>query len=458
MYRFASEYLKKWKSIKRRKPLVIRGARQVGKTYLVRSFAGEHFDRLLEINFEQEPDIALLFSSNKPHKIIQLLELQFNIPISDGKTLIFLDEVQAAPEVLSSLRYFYEEIPEQYIIAAGSLLEFAFEETSFSMPVGRIEYLYLGPMQFEEFLLASGKDNLVSFLTNFNYQDSIPNPVHLQLVELMRAFFVTGGMPDPVSTYLETRSWQACESVKHSLFTTFQDDFNKYGRRVKNQRLQLLFKKIPLVVGNKFKYVNIDRQERAGDLAKALNLLCLAHLAYRVQHSSCTGIPLGATADAKKFKIIFPDVGIMSTVCGFNLLDYEKVEDVMLVNSGSICEQYIGQHLLFSQQFFREPELHYWVREKKGSSAEVDYVIGEGPRIVPVEVKAGKSGTLKSLQIFIEEKHPGICVRFNSEHPSFFKGLTTLPDRQKTVFRLLSLPLYMVGQTRRLIALAANDT
>jgi len=456
MYRFASEYLKKWKSSKRRKPLVIRGARQVGKTYLVRSFAGEYFDRLLEINFEQEPDIALLFSSNKPHKIIELLELQFNVPISNGKTLIFLDEVQAAPEVLGSLRYFYEEAPEQYIIAAGSLLEFAFEEPSFSMPVGRIEYLYLGPMQFEEFLIASGKDNLASFLSNFNYQDSIPKPIHLQLIELMRTFFVTGGMPEPVSTYLESHSWQECESVKYALFRTFQDDFNKYDRRVKNQRLQLLFKKIPLIVGNKFKYVNIDRHERAGDLAKALNLLCLAHLVYRVQHSSCTGIPIGATADARKFKTIFLDVGIMSTACGLNLLDYEKVEDVMLINSGSICEQYIGQHLLFSQQFFKEPELHYWVREKKGSSAEVDYVIAEGPRIVPVEVKAGKSGTLKSLQIFINEKSPDICIRFNSEPPSFFKGITILPDRQKTPFRLLSLPLYMAGQTRRLIDQAAN--
>ncbi|MBW2594464.1 MAG: AAA family ATPase [Deltaproteobacteria bacterium] len=457
MYRFASEYLKKWKSSKRRKPLVIRGARQVGKTYLVRSFAGEHFDRLLEINFEQEPDIALLFSSNKPHKIIELLELQFNIPISGGKTLIFLDEVQAAPEVLGSLRYFYEEVPEQHIIAAGSLLEFAFEEPSFPMPVGRIEYLYLGPMQFEEFLLASGKDKLVSFLGNFNYQDSILKPVHLQLIELMRTFFVTGGMPEPVSTYLESRSWRECESVKHALFRTFQDDFNKYGRRIKNRRLQLLFKKIPLVVGNKFKYVNIDRHERAGDLAKALNLLCLAHLVYRVQHSSCTGIPVGATADAKKFKTIFLDVGIMSTVCGLNLLDYEKVEDVMLVNSGSICEQYIGQHLLFSQQFFKEPELHYWIREKKGSSAEVDYVIAEGARIVPVEVKAGKSGSLKSLQVFVNEKRPDMCVRFNSEPPSFFKGLTALPDGQKTPFQLLSLPLYMAGQTRRLIAQVASD-
>jgi len=458
MYRFASEYLKKWKSSKRRKPLVIRGARQVGKTYLVRSFAGEYFDRLLEINFEQEPDIALLFSSNKPHKIIQLLELQFNIPISDGKTLIFLDEIQAAAEVLGSLRYFYEEIPEQYIIAAGSLLEFAFEEPSFSMPVGRIEYLYLGPMQFEEFLLASGKDNLVSFFTDFNYQDNIPNPLHFQLIELMRTFFVTGGMPEPVLTYLESGSWKECESVKHALFRTFQDDFNKYGRRVKNQRLQLLFKKIPLVVGNKFKYVNIDRHERAGDLAKALNLLCLAHLVYKVHHSSCTGIPIGATADPRKFKPIFLDVGIMSTACGLNLLDYEKVEDVMLINAGSICEQYIGQHLLFSQQFFKEPELHYWVREKKGSSAEVDYVIAEGPCIVPIEVKAGKSGTLKSLQIFIQEKRPSMCVRFNSKPPSFFKGLTTLPDRQNTAFRLLSIPLYMAGQARRLIAQAANDT
>jgi len=457
MYRFASEYLEKWKSSKYRKPLVIRGARQVGKTYLVRSFAGEHFDRLLEINFEQEPDIALLFSSNKPHKIIELLELQFNIPISGGKTLIFLDEVQAAPEVLGSLRYFYEEVPEQHIIAAGSLLEFAFEEPSFSMPVDRIEYLYLGPMQFEEFLLASGKDKLVSFLGNFNYQDSILKPVHLQLIELMRTFFVTGGMPEPVSTYLESRSWRECESVKHALFRTFQDDFNKYGRRIKNRRLQLLFKKIPLVVGNKFKYVNIDRHERAGDLAKALNLLCLAHLVYRVQHSSCTGIPVGATADAKKFKTIFLDVGIMSTVCGLNLLDYEKVEDVMLVNSGSICEQYIGQHLLFSQQFFKEPELHYWIREKKGSSAEVDYVIAEGARIVPVEVKAGKSGSLKSLQVFVNEKRPDMCVRFNSEPPSFFKGLTALPDGQKTPFQLLSLPLYMAGQTRRLIAQVASD-
>ena len=169
--------------------MVIRGARQVGKTYLVRSFARDHFDHLLEINFEQHPDITLLFSSNKPYKIIQLLELQFNIPISSGKTLIFLDEIQAAPDVFASLRCFYEDIPKQHIIAAGSLLEFAFKEPFFSMPVGRIEYLYMGPMQFEEFLLACGKDNLVSFLNGFYYQDRIPGPIHLQLIEWLERLF-----------------------------------------------------------------------------------------------------------------------------------------------------------------------------------------------------------------------------------------------------------------------------
>lgn len=457
MYRLASEYLIKWKLNPKHKPLVIRGARQVGKTYLVRSFAGEHFDNLLEINFERDPETALLFSSKTPQKIIQLLELQFNIRIQAGKTLIFLDEIQAAPEVFASLRYFFEELPGQHIIAAGSLLEFAFEEPTFSMPVGRIEYLYLGPMQFDEFLLASGKDNLVTFLDNFYYQESIPEPIHRRLMDLFRTFLVTGGMPESIVSYLKNHSWQECESIKHSLLTTFQDDFNKYGKQVKNQRLQLLFKKIPLVVSTKFKYVYIDRHERAEYLAKSLNLLCLAHLAYRVHHSTCNGIPLGATIDSKKFKLLFIDVGLMSTVCGLNLLDYEKAEDIMLVNSGAVCEQYVGQNLLFSQHFYREPELHYWAREKKGSSAEVDYVIAEGSNIVPIEVKAGKSGTLKSLHLFLREKQSSLGVRFNSDGPSFLETKTVLPAGDNIPYSLLSLPLYMVGQARRLIGQLIRD-
>ncbi|MFH1675257.1 MAG: AAA family ATPase [Pseudomonadota bacterium] len=451
MLRFALEYLKTWKSKPNRKPLVIRGARQVGKTYLVRLFAKKHFDQLVEINFERDPEIASLFSSKDPRKIVQLLELQYNISIQSGAALLFLDEIQATPEVLGSLRYFYEELPEVHVIAAGSLLEFALEEPAFSMPVGRIEYLHLGPMQFQEFLLAAGKIKLVTFLNEFSLGDSIPEPLHRQLMDLLRIFLVTGGMPEAVAVYLNSNSWQECESIKHGLIATFQDDFNKYAKRVKQQRLQLLFKKIPVLAGSKFKYVNVDRNERSGDLAKALNLLFQARVAYPVYHSSCSGIPLGATINSKKFKILFLDVGLMSTITGLNLLDYEKAGDVMRVNAGAVCEQYIGQHLLFAQHPYCEPEVYYWIREKKNSSAEVDYVISEDALVVPIEVKAGKSGTLKSLHLFLREKHRSLGVRFNTDTPSVLESRTALADGLNIPYRLLSLPLYMVGQVRRLI-------
>ena len=457
MRRFVLEYLKAWKSKSSRKPLVIRGTRQVGKTYLVRLFAKEYFDQMVEINFERDPEMASLFISKDPRKIVQLLELQYNIPIPPGDVILFLDEIQAAPEVLASLRYFYEELPELHVIAAGSLLEFTLKEPGFSMPVGRIEYMHLGPMQLEEFLLASGKDKLVTFMNEFSLGDTIPKPLHRQLMDLFRVFLVTGGMPQAVAAYLDTHSWQECESIKHALLATFQDDFNKYGKRVRHQRLQLLFKKIPLLAGSKFKYVNVDRNERSGDLAKALNLLFHARVAYPVYHSSCSGIPLGATIHPRKFKVLFLDTGLMSTATGLNLLDYEKAEDVMKVNAGAICEQYIGQHLLFSQQPYCEPEVYYWIREKKNSSAEVDYVISEGTLIVPVEVKAGKSGTLKSLHLFLSEKHRSFGIRFNSDIPSILDSETALADRPKIPYRLLSLPLYMVGQVRRLARLSFPD-
>jgi len=337
------------------------------------------------------------------------------------------------------------------VIAAGSLLEFALEEPAFSMPVGRIEYLHLGPIQFEEFLLWAGKEKLADFLNNLSPGENIPEPIHRQLSELLKIFFVTGGMPEAIAVYLNSNSWQKCDSVKHSLFLTYQDDFSKYKRRVQHHRLLLLFKKLPVLAGQKFKYVNVNRGARSADLAMALNMLCHARVAYKVFHSSCNGIPLGATINEKKFKVLFLDVGLMTTGAGLNLLDYEKAEDVMMVNSGAICEQFIGQHLLFSRQLYREPELYYWVREKKGSSAEVDYVIAENTAIIPIEVKAGKSGTLKSLHLFFQEKRPQIGVRFNSDIPSLLTLETTLPDGQNLRYRLLSLPLYMVGQVRRLI-------
>ena len=451
MDRFALDYLKNWKSKPNRKPLVIRGARQVGKTYLVRMLAHECFESVLEINFERHPDMASYFDSKDPGKILQLLELQYNMAIQPGRCLLFLDEIQAAPQILASLRYFQEEMPGLHVISAGSLLEFAMKEPVFSMPVGRIEYMYIGPMQFEEFLAAAGEKGLVEFLGGFNLGDAIPTPLHDKLMSLLRTFLVAGGMPESMAMYLQRGSWQECEATKAALMTTLEDDFSKYGSRVPHQRLQMVFRKIPTLVGTKFKYVHVNRDVRARELADALALLCQARVAHQVYHSSCTGIPLGATIDEKRFKVLFLDVGLLSSAVGLNLLDYEKAEDVMMVNAGAVCEQFVGQHLLFSQDLYRAPELHYWVREKKSSSAEVDYVISQGPSIVPIEVKSGKGGTLKSLHLFLREKGRHSGIRFNSDRPSVLDLETAVSDGRNVPYRLISLPLYLAGQVRRLL-------
>jgi hypothetical protein len=449
MYRSASDYLLKWKNRKRRKPLVIRGARQVGKSYLVSMFAEQNFSDFIEVNFERNPEMKSLFTGT-PGKIIKLLELKYNKKIDIENTLLFLDEIQAAPEVFAKLRYFYEEVPELHIIAAGSLLEFLLENHTFSMPVGRIEYLHLGPMTFEEFLTANDNTMLVDFIQNFSLSEDVPEPVHFDLISLFKAFLIIGGMPEAVSAFVETKSYQESEIVKESILGTYEDDFNKYSSRVNYGRILNVFKKLPLMVGEKFKYVNVDKNERAKNIAKALHLLEMARIVFLIKHSACNGVPLGSQVNEKKFKITFLDVGLMVSACGMSMLDIENADDVMMVNSGGLCEQFVGQHLLYLNEYYKKPELYYWVREAKSSSAEVDYVISSGTEIIPVEVKAGKTGRLKSLHQFVKEKGVDLSVRINLAKPSVFQESTRVPGGQSVEFNLLSIPFYLVGQVRRL--------
>lgn len=451
MYRFALEYLKEWKDRASRKPLVIRGARQVGKSCLVRMFAEREFENLIEINFERDNKVAALFEEESPLRIVKLLELQFGKQIVPGKTIIFLDEIQAAPKVFAKLRYFYEELANLHVVAAGSLLEFVLSQSEFSMPVGRIEYLHLGPMTFEEYLLAGENRNLQDYLRNYSLEEKTPDPIHQKLMALYKTFISLGGMPQVLNAFMETSSFKEAEIIKESILQTFKDDFSKYGKKVNHQRLLNVFKKLPETVGRKFKYVNIDRDEQAKEIQKSLRLLELAKLAYPVRHSACNGIPLGAEIDERTFKILFLDVGLMLNSCGLSMLDLEKAGDVMIVNSGAVAEQAVGQHLLYSQDCYKEPELYYWVREKKNSEAELDYVISEGSMIFPIEVKSGRTGRLKSLHQFIHAKKTGLAVRFNTETASFTKNTDQMPDGNSVEYSLLSLPLYMVEELRRII-------
>jgi len=450
MHRSALDYLVEWKIRVRRKPLVIRGARQVGKSYLVSAFAEKNFSDYIEINFEKDHEIISLFSGT-PEQIIKLLELRFNKTIDIENTLLFLDEIQAAPEVFAKLRYFYEDLPDLHIIAAGSLLEFILEEHTFSMPVGRIEYLHLGPMTFEEFLTANGKTMLAECIQNYSLSEELPDSVHSDLVTLFKTYLIIGGMPEAVQVYVETGSFYESEIVKESILGTYEDDFNKYASRVNHLLILNLFKKLPMIVGKKFKYVTIDRNERAQNIAKALHMLELAKITYRVKHSACNGVPLGSQVNEKKFKLIFLDVGLMAGACGLNMIDIEHVDDLMMINSGSLCEQFVGQHLLYSNQYYKKPELFYWVREAKNSSAEVDYVISSGTQIIPVEVKAGKTGRLKSLHQLVKDKGIKLAVRINLSKPNILKDSNKLPGGESVEYKLFSIPFYLTGQIKRLL-------
>ena len=439
-----------WKERSNRKPLVIRGARQVGKTYLVREFAYNEFENYIEINFDETPGKKELFQYTDINIILQYLYLDSGTKIVSGKTLIFLDEIQCAPEIFAKLRYFYEKRNDIHLIAAGSLLDFVLAEHTFSMPVGRIEYLYMGPMDFMEFLQASGEDALYVFIRQYKISELIPDTIHWKILDLLRTYMTVGGMPSALREYIESGSIRQCEMELSSILNTYGDDFSKYGKKVNSLRLQMVLNRVPGIVGKKVKYTEISREEKSIDLKAALQLLELARVLYRIHHSSANGIPLRAERKERDFKLLFLDIGLMMRSLGLNLLDLRD-NKIILSNKGAVAEQFIGQQLFNQQESYSEPELYYWNREKGGTSSELDYLIQIKGSIIPVEVKSGTTGTLKSLHVFASDKKSDVAVRFNLDKPSLADVTSRIPGRKEHTFKLLSLPLYLVSEVRRLV-------
>ncbi len=451
MKRQALKYLNDWKDSSNRKPIVIRGARQVGKSYLARLFGNSNFDNLIEVNFENDIGVHNCFKDLQPKETIDFLQTKFKQRIIPGKTLLFLDEIQALPIVLAKLRYFYEQLPELHIIAAGSLLDFVLAEHDFSMPVGRIEYLHLGPMTFEEYLLATNNEITLEHLHNFSFGNKWFEPAHQMLIEEFRKYCIIGGMPEAVANFAQTESYFEVNKILESILTNYIDDFNKYGKKIDTVLMQKVFTKIPLLVGQKIKYVNIDRDINSRILSDALNNLELAKVINRIYHTNANGIPLGAEINYKRFKTLFLDVGLLCKSCNLDITDIIDINDLSLVNSGAICEQFVGQHLLYDFPFYQRPELHCWMRQKTGTSSEIDYVIQQGSNIIPVEVKAGTTGSLKSLQVFVAQKNTKLALRLNSDLPSIVEAESNIKDQEKKKYQLVSLPFYMIGQAKRLL-------
>lgn len=450
-------YLEDWAARRGRKPLVIRGARQVGKSTLVREFARIADRPLVTVDFERNPELRQAFTVRDPARILSTLALLIGQTIVPGTHLLFLDEIQAAPEALAALRYFYEETPELHVVAAGSLVEFTLADTRFSMPVGRIEYLHLGPLAFEDFLNAMGRPELSDHLRAVplsDLEDAFPDAVHQRYVDLLREYWIVGGLPEAVSVYARGRGnadggFPQLARIQQSVMATYKDDFNKYSHGSSRDRLRMVFDSLPGLVGRKFKYVGISRDHRAAELADALRLLCMARIAYKVCRTAANGVPLAAEMNERHFKCLFMDVGLMCAALHLDLLDLGR-HDLTLVNTGAVAEQFIGQHLLYSGPGYETPALYYWARETRNAAAEVDYLMTLGVQVVPVEVKAGATGSLKSLHQFLKEKGSAFGLRFNAAAPSLLRDSTRLPNGDTLDYHLLSLPLYLVGQARRL--------
>ncbi len=404
----------------------------------------------MELNLERDPTLAGLFGPAEPSMILRGLEAWRRAPIRPGSALLFLDEIQAAPDLLGRLRWFAEELPELPVVAAGSLLEFALQEPSFSMPVGRVEYQHLEPMTFEEFLEAVGEGLLLDLLRSVEpfSLEALSAPLSALAAQRLREYSLVGGMPRAVATWSETGSWLEVERIHQDLLATFRDDFARYAGTIPRARLDRLLLAVPRLLGRKFTYSQVDRSERADALRRGLELLERARLCHRVPATHANGLPLGAEVRPRFFKEILADVGLASSVLGLRPHTLPAPVEARFVNEGGLAEQLVGQGLRALSPSFRLPELFYWARERKGASAELDYLFEHEGAVVPVEVKAGATGSLKSLHLFMALRGLPLALRFHAGPPtSVDVDTTTAAGRAR--YRLLSLPLYLVAQAPR---------
>lgn len=451
MIRRALDYLTHWIALPTRKPLVIRGARQVGKTWLVRQFAESMGLTLIEINFEKRPDRADLFKSNEAQQILIELNGALNCTINPTTSLLFLDEIQAAPTVLSKLRWFAEEYAQLPIIAAGSLLEFLLHDHVFSMPVGRITYMHLEPLSFEEFLLARDKKSLCDYVRKFQVENDMPPSIHQDLSSLFREYVIVGGMPAAVSSWANTQSLQEVATLQQDILATYSDDFAKYRGRVAVERLYETMHAVPKLLGEKFVYSRVNANAQPTSIKQSFDLLCRARICHRVSACFGNGVPLLAEIKEKYFKAIFLDVGLCSAALGISLSHIKSPEELILINQGGLAEQVVGQLLRTTEPFYMQPSLFYWVRAKASSNAEIDYLFQHGNQVIPVEVKAGSTGSMKSLHIFMETKNYRIAARVNNDLPSKTDVHIKSHDGKTVSYTLLSIPFYLTGQMARLL-------
>jgi predicted AAA+ superfamily ATPase len=391
MNRSIDRQLVSWKTDPFRKPLLIRGARQVGKSFSVREFAKACFKTCIEINFELQPQFKKCFVDLDPARINESISLLAKTSIVPGETLLFLDEIQECPQAITALRYYYELLPDLHVIAAGSLLEFVMESGKIHVPVGRIQYLFMHPMSLSEFFEALGESALGKAVSDPLRLATLNPAVHEHALDLLRKYCLVGGMPAVVKAYVASRDLAVCSQLQSAITQSYRDDFGKYASRAKHEYLDQVFVSVPRMVGEKFKYSRVDAEVPSRGLREALHLLEKACVVHRVRRTSGTALPLEAGADDRNFKALFVDIGLMQNLSGMTE-EIAGSEDILAVLKGAIAEQFVGQELIAAHDNHTKPALFYWARHAPGSAAEVDYLVALHAKIIPIEVKSGASG------------------------------------------------------------------
>lgn len=431
MKRLLFQDLMHWRQMPDRKPILLRGARQVGKTHLVRQL-GKTFKHYVEINFEKSPELIKIFDYDlDPVRIAREISIATKIHIEAGDTLLFFDEIQQAPQAIIALRYFYEDMPNLHVIAAGSLVDFAIEKVG--VPVGRISFLYMYPLSFLEYLCARDHQLLAKEIINHEPTVILNEAIHTKALRLLGEYMAIGGMPKSVASWIDKQNLELCTSALNDIKNTYEQDFSKYAKKHEIKYIELLFQKIPSLICKPFNYSLLSTAYRKRELEPALQLLEKAGIVHTVLHSSANGLPLGAEANFNKFKLISLDVALNQAILGLELKDWFLDPIMTLANKGAQSESFVGQELLAYSNPSSKHQLYYWHREEKSSQAEVDYVITQKRNIIPVEVKSGHGGGLQSMRQFLQS------------HPSSTYGLRFSIHNYSVLDSIHSYPLYAVA-------------
>ena len=443
--RTINKFFLEWKNRKKRKPLVIRGARQVGKTSAVNLLAKDSFKTYIYINLEQEDNLALFSRMTPVSELFQAIQLKFNKKIIPGTALIFIDEIQNSSIAMSQLRYFYEEMPDLHVVAAGSLLEVKMKSEGFSFPVGRVEYCYMYPATFEEYLPALGETEPLHYINSVKPDKKIPVEIHNTLMKKYHEYVLVGGMPEAVAGYAETKSLIDVDPVYESILTGFKDDVLKYASLTKSKYIQYLIEHSSKYIGLPIKYESFGGSGfRSREMSEAFDVLEKAMVISRVYASASKQLPIVNNLK-KSPKLLYLDTGLVNYQVGLRS-EIMNIKDINAVYHGQLGEQITGQALL-SQAIRKNINLPYWYREQKGSISEIDYLISSHDRLIPVEVKSGKSGTLRSLHNFIDESRNNFAVRIYSG----VMGLEKIRTPNKKQFTLFSIPFYLLHRIEQLL-------